>query len=69
MIESLLCVTNSRPDVIKEFGIVTRFQYTPREAHVQKVKRILRYLNGIVGLWYPKGENPALIVYTHDDWI
>ena len=46
MIGSLLYVTTSRPDVMKEVGHVERFQEAPKESHVLVVKRIFIYLKG-----------------------
>jgi hypothetical protein len=42
MIDSLLYVTTSRPDVMQEVGQVARFREAPKESHVLAVKRILR---------------------------
>ena len=50
MIGSLLYVTASRYDVKQVVGMVSRFQATPRESHVQVVKRIFRYLKGTMDL-------------------
>ena len=63
MIGSLLYVTTSRHVVKKVFGMVDKFQTTPKESHVQAVKRILRYLNGTIdlGLWYPSKNSFSLI--------
>ena len=57
MIESLLYVTTSRPDVMFSACMCARFQSSPRESHLKATKRILRYLKHTpnVGLWYPKG--------------
>jgi hypothetical protein len=50
---------------------VERVQETPKESHVLEVKRIFRYLKGTkeFGLWYPKGNDLSLIVYTDADWV
>jgi hypothetical protein len=70
MIDSLLYVTTSRPDVMQVFGQVTQFQATPKESHVLGVKRIFRYLKGTeeFGLWYPKGKDLSFIAYTDAYW-
>jgi len=70
MINNLLCVTTSRPNVMQAVGIVAKFQSTPKESRVQVVKRIFRYLKGILdyGLWYPKGEEFTLKAYIDVDW-
>ena len=44
MIESLLYVTASRPDVMFSVCMCARFQASPRESHLKTTKRILRYL-------------------------
>jgi hypothetical protein len=44
MIESLLYVTVSRPDVMFSVCMCARFQASPRENHLKATKRILRYL-------------------------
>ena len=71
MIGSLLYVTSSRPDVMQAVGLVARFQENPKEAHVLAIKRIFRYLNGTIefGLWYLKGNELTLVVYTDVDWV
>jgi hypothetical protein len=46
MIESLLYVKTSRPDVMQEVGQVALFQASPKESHVLAVKRIFIYLKG-----------------------
>ena len=46
MIGSLLYVTNTIPNVMQIVGLVSIFQSTPKETHVDVVKMILRYLKG-----------------------
>lgn len=40
MIESLLYLTASRPDISFSVGVCTRFQFNPKESHLKAVKRI-----------------------------
>jgi hypothetical protein len=70
MIDNLLYVISSRPDVMHAVGKVARFQAEPKESHVLAVKRIFRYLKGTkeFGLWYPKENDLSLIAYTDADW-
>ena len=70
MIGSLLYVTTSRPDVKQVFGMVARFQATPKESHVQVVKIIFRYLKGTIdlSLWYPRKDSFYLKDYADVDW-
>ena len=44
MIESLLYVAASRPDVMFSVCMCARFQASPRERHLKGTKRTLRYL-------------------------
>jgi hypothetical protein len=69
MIGSLVYLTNSRPDIIQEFGLVGRFQETPKKTHFLVVKIIFRYLQRTVdyGLWYPKDTKLFLRAYTNVD--
>ena len=69
MIGNLLYVTASIPDIMQVVGLVARFQASPNEKHVQKVKRIFRYLKGTLylGLWYPRSGELTLEGYTNVD--
>ncbi|KAG8655674.1 hypothetical protein MANES_04G061801v8 [Manihot esculenta] len=50
MIGSLLYLTTSRPDIILSLCLCVHFQLYPKESYLHAVKRILRYLNGILHL-------------------
>jgi hypothetical protein len=56
MIGSLLYITASRPDIMQAVGMVGHFQSAPKQIHLAAVKRIFKYLKGIMtyGLWYPR---------------
>eukprot|EP00253_Pinus_taeda_P004411 PITA_04411 len=70
MIGSLLYLTGTRPDIMHAVGIVGRFQANPKEAHLQAIKRIFKYLQGTqnYGLWYPRDTDLTLHAYTDADW-
>ena len=70
MIDNLLYVTTSRPDVMQTVGQVARFHAAPKESHVLAIKRIFRYLKGTeeFGLWYPKGKDLSIMAYTDANW-
>lgn len=70
MIEKLHYVVHSRPDIAHVVGFVARFQKSPKETHMTTVKRIFKYLRGIVdyGLWYTYLGNFSLQVFTDADW-
>jgi hypothetical protein len=65
MIDSLLYLTTSRPDIMFSVCMCVRLQASPKECHMMSVKRILRYLRQTpnLGLWYPKGAHFILIGY------
>ncbi|GJS28023.1 retrovirus-related pol polyprotein from transposon TNT 1-94 [Tanacetum coccineum] len=56
MINVLMYLTSSRPDVVHVTCLCARFQAQPTEKHLKEVKRIFRYLRGTVnmGLFYTK---------------
>nr|GEV79716.1 ribonuclease H-like domain-containing protein [Tanacetum cinerariifolium] len=70
MIESLIYLTASRPDITFVVCACTRFQVTPKTSHLHAVKRIFRYLKGQpkLGLWYPKDLPFDLKAYSNSDY-
>jgi hypothetical protein len=70
MIDSLLYLTISRPDIMFSVCMCARFQAAPRESHLTIVKRILRYLKFTpnIGLWFPKGAYFDLVGYSDLDY-
>ncbi|GKE63989.1 retrovirus-related pol polyprotein from transposon TNT 1-94, partial [Tanacetum coccineum] len=66
MIDTLLYLTASRPDLQFAICMCARYQAWPTEKHLNAVKRIFRYLKGTVhqGLWYPKDSLIALITFA-----
>nr|GEY38531.1 hypothetical protein [Tanacetum cinerariifolium] len=69
MIESLMYVTSSRPDIMFATCMCARYQANPNEHHVSAIKMIFRYLKGTInlGLWYPKDYGFDLIAYSDAD--
>jgi hypothetical protein len=70
IIDSLLYLTTSRPDIMFSVCMCTRFHASPKECHMMTVKQILRYLRQTpnLGLWYPKGVQFILIGYSDYDY-
>jgi hypothetical protein len=70
MIESLLYLCASRPDIMLSVCMCARFQADPKEVHLRAVKRIMRYLvyTPKFGLRYPNGSTFDLIGYSDADW-
>ena len=61
----------NRPDIIFSICLCARFQSNPKESHLNVVKRILKYLYGIMnlGLWYPKGTYFNITSYSYTDFV
>ncbi|GKC31167.1 putative ribonuclease H-like domain-containing protein, partial [Tanacetum coccineum] len=70
MIESLMYLTASRPDLMFAVCACARFQVTPKTSHLHAVKRIFRYLIGQpkLGLWYPRDSPFDLEVFSDSDY-
>jgi hypothetical protein len=66
MIDSLLHICVSRPNIMLSVCMRARFQAAPKECHLRAIKRIIRYLvlTLYLGLWYPKGVHFDLIGYS-----
>ncbi|GKE85498.1 hypothetical protein Tco_1559240 [Tanacetum coccineum] len=69
MVGTLMYLTASRPDLTFAVCMCSRYQAKPTEKHLHAVKRIFKYLSGIVnrGLWYPKDSSIALTAYADVD--
>ena len=70
MIGSFLYLTTSRPDIMFATCLCARFQSSPRESHLNAIKRIFKYLSGSLhlGHWYPKSSSFDLISYSDADF-
>nr|GFD47121.1 uncharacterized mitochondrial protein AtMg00810-like [Tanacetum cinerariifolium] len=69
MIGTLLYLTASRPDLQFAICMCARYQARPTEKYVHVVKRIFRYLRGIVHrvLWYLKASSVAVTAFADAD--
>jgi hypothetical protein len=70
MIDSLLYLCASSPDIMLSVCMCARFQANPKECHHMVVKRIFRYLvhTPNLGLWYPKSSTFDLLGYSDSDY-
>ena len=70
MIGSLLYLTASRPYIMFIVCLCACFQFYPKESHLNAVKRIFRYLMGILnyGLWYHKCHEFVLCDFSDADF-
>jgi hypothetical protein len=70
MIESLLYLTATRPDIQFSVCLCARFQASPRTSHRQAVKQIFRYLHDTpdFGLWYSASSSLAIHGFSDADF-
>ncbi|GKC57928.1 putative ribonuclease H-like domain-containing protein [Tanacetum coccineum] len=70
MINSLMYLTSSRPDIMFAVCACARYQVSLKVSHLHAVKIIIRYLKGQLklGLWYPKDSPFDLVAYTDSDY-
>ena len=71
MIESLLYLSPSRPNIMFSVCMCARYQANLKESHLSAVKRIMRYLLDTInlGLWYPKNSSYNLVRYSDSDFV
>ncbi|GJR21801.1 retrovirus-related pol polyprotein from transposon TNT 1-94 [Tanacetum coccineum] len=69
MVDSLMYLTASRPDLVFDVCMCARYQTSPTKKHLEALKRVFRYLKGTInwGLWYPKDIAMALTAYADAD--
>ena len=70
MIGSLLYLTASRSDIMFATCLCAHFQSSPKESHLNAIKRIFKYLSGSLhlGLWYRRNLSFDLISYSDADF-
>ncbi|GKD01422.1 hypothetical protein Tco_1171696 [Tanacetum coccineum] len=69
MVDSLMYLTASRPDLVFVVCMCTRYQDSPTKKHLEALKRVFWYPRGTInwGLWYPKDTAMALTAYVDAD--
>nr|GEZ90779.1 copia protein [Tanacetum cinerariifolium] len=62
--------THPRPNIVHVTCLCARYQANPTEKHLKEVKRIFRYLRGIIsiGLWYTKDSGFELTGFLDADY-
>ena len=70
LIDSLMYLVNTGPDICFAVNTMSQFMCEPRKVHWVAAKHILRYLQGTVdyGLDYRQGDGVRLVGYTDSDW-
>nr|GEW96109.1 hypothetical protein [Tanacetum cinerariifolium] len=69
MVEALMYLTTSRPDIMHAICYCARYQANPTEKHLTAVKWIFWYLKDTIhmGLWYPKDTSFNLTAFSDSD--
>ncbi|GKB13248.1 hypothetical protein Tco_0847171 [Tanacetum coccineum] len=69
MVEALVYLTATTPDIVHATCYCARYQVRPTEKHLEEVKRIFRYLRNTIhmGLWYPKDTGFELTTSSYSD--
>ncbi|XP_024959022.1 uncharacterized protein LOC112499998 [Cynara cardunculus var. scolymus] len=70
IVGSLMYLSATRPDIMYNISLISRYMSKPTELHLQAAKRILRYLRGTVGygILYKQGGDDELIAFTDSDY-
>jgi hypothetical protein len=71
IIESLMYLTNTRPDICFAVNTLSQFLVEPRRVHLVVAKHVMRYLKGTLdcGLSYNGDHDFRLSGYTDLDWV
>ncbi|GKF11981.1 uncharacterized mitochondrial protein-like protein [Tanacetum coccineum] len=71
MIDSLMYLTSSRPNIRFAVCSCARYQVNLKVSHLYAVKKIFRYLKGQpkLCLWYPKDSPFDLVAYTDRNYV
>nr|GEW03923.1 retrovirus-related Pol polyprotein from transposon TNT 1-94 [Tanacetum cinerariifolium] len=74
-IRSLMYLPSSRPDIVQAVCFCARYQSRPTEKHLKEVKRIFRYLRGILFLgeklvsWMSKKQNCTSMSSAETEYV
>lgn len=70
MVGSLMYLTVTRPDIMFDVSLVSKYMEIPTRMHQQAVKKILRYIQGTVNLeiFYSSEGELELISYNDSDY-
>ncbi|XP_022864187.1 uncharacterized protein LOC111384166 [Olea europaea var. sylvestris] len=70
LVGKLIYLSHTRPDIAFAVSVVSQYLHSPKEAYLEAVYRILRYLKGTPGngLFFKKNERKEVEVFTDADW-
>ncbi|XP_016717050.1 uncharacterized mitochondrial protein AtMg00810-like [Gossypium hirsutum] len=71
LIGNLLYFSATRPDIMYDASLLSRFMQAPSQTHYGTNKRVMRYIKGIFnyGIWYLKNDSCKLESYANNDWV
>jgi hypothetical protein len=71
MIDSLLYITVTWPDIQFAVCLCACFQASPRTSHRQVLQRIFRYLKQTLGfeIWYSASSSLGLVCFSNADFV
>ena len=63
IVGSLRYLTCTRPDICYVVGLVSRYMESPRQVHLQVIKRIMSYIKGntTLGLFYSSSKKIEIV--------
>jgi hypothetical protein len=69
LVKSLRYLTCTRPNILYEVGLISRYMETPDQSHLNAAKRILRYIKGTIneGMFYTSSNTFNLVGYSDSD--
>lgn len=70
MIDSLLYLTASHPDLCNNVGVCARYKENSKKSHMMAIERIIKYVNGTddYGLCNSFDTNAYLAGFDDADW-
>ncbi|XP_074362602.1 secreted RxLR effector protein 161-like [Apium graveolens] len=70
LVGGLIYLTQTRPDIAFDVGVISRFMHSPSKHHLGVAKRVLRYVEGTknFGLWFGRIADFRLEGFTDNDW-
>ncbi|XP_016207148.1 uncharacterized protein LOC107647592 [Arachis ipaensis] len=70
VIEKLIYLSHTQPDIAYAMGIVSQFMHKPQEDHMEAAMRIVRYLKGAPGsgIIFKRNGHLKVEAYTDADW-
>ncbi|XP_027338317.1 uncharacterized protein LOC113852279 [Abrus precatorius] len=71
IVGSLMYLTATRPNIMYNVSLISKYMSKPTELHLQSTKRILRYLKGTTsyGIFYRKEREENLLAFTNSNYI